>query len=187
MTSAALLALAVALAMDAFAVALVTGLSQRPLRPAPLLRMSLAFGGFQAGMPVIGWLAGRAVYRTISPVDHWIAFGLLAFVGGKMILESRRGDDDKPKADDPTRGLPLLLLSIATSIDALAVGISLSMIGQPIAFPALVIGVVCAGFTAVGMVLGGRIGTRWGSRVEVFGGLILIGLGVKILVEHLSA
>jgi putative Mn2+ efflux pump MntP len=187
MSFPALLALAVALAMDAFAVALVTGLAQRPLRPAPLARMSLAFGAFQAGMPVLGWLAGRAVYQYIGAVDHWIAFGLLAFVGGKMIHEARQDGDEGTKPGDPTRGLPLLLLSIATSIDALAVGLSLSMLGQPIAFAATVIGVVCAGFTAAGMSLGGRIGDRWGARVEVFGGIILIGIGVKILLEHLFA
>jgi len=187
MSFAALLALAVALAMDAFAVALVTGLSLRPLRAGQLMRMSLAFGLFQAGMPVLGWLAGKAVYRYISAVDHWIAFGLLAFVGGKMLYEALHGDDDDDgKTGDPTRGMALLILAIATSIDALAVGLSLSVIGQPIAFAALVIGVVCAGFTATGMLLGRRIGTWWGPRVEVFGGLILIGIGVKILVEHLG-
>jgi putative Mn2+ efflux pump MntP len=172
--------------MDAFAVALVTGLSLRPLRAPQLLRMSLAFGLFQAGMPLLGWLAGKAVYRYISAVDHFIAFGLLAFVGGKMLYEALRGGDDDGKAGDPTRGMALLILAIATSIDALAVGLSLSVIGQPIAFAALVIGVVCAGFTATGMLLGRRIGAWWGPRVEVFGGLILIGIGVKILVEHLG-
>ena len=187
MSLTALLALAVALAMDAFAVALVTGLSLRPLRASQLARMALAFGLFQAGMPVIGWFAGKVVYRYISAVDHWIAFGLLVFVGGKMVYEAIRGDDDqKGKAGDPTRGMALFILAIATSIDALAVGLSLSMIGQPIAFAALVIGLVCAGFTATGMLLGRRIGAWWGPRVEVFGGLILVGIGVKILVEHLG-
>jgi putative Mn2+ efflux pump MntP len=187
MSLAALLALAVALAMDAFAVALVTGLSLRPLRASQLLRMSLAFGLFQAGMPVLGWFAGKAVHGYISAVDHWIAFGLLAIVGGKMVYEAIRGDDDQESnAGDSTRGMALIILAIATSIDALAVGLSLSMIGQPIAFPALVIGLVCAGFTATGMLLGRRIGAAWGPRVNIFGGLILIGIGVKILVEHLG-
>lgn len=188
MSFVALLALAVALAMDAFAVAIVTGLSLKPLRAPQLLRMSLAFGAFQALMPALGWIAGKAVYRYISAVDHWIAFGLLAVVGGKMLYEALGGDDDHEdgRESDPTRGFALLVLAIATSIDALAVGLSLSMIGQPIAFAALVIGVVCAGFTATGMLLGRRIGALWGPRVEVFGGLILIGIGVKILVEHLG-
>lgn len=188
MSIASLFALAVALAMDAFAVALVTGLALRPLRLAQLVRMSLCFGLFQALMPILGWSLGKAVYRSIATYDHWIAFVLLAFVGGKMLVEAlyKKGEN-QPTATDGTRGISLLILAIATSIDALAVGLSLSMLGVSIAFPALVIGLVCIGFTAAGMVLGRRIGALWGPRVEIFGGLVLIGIGIKILVEHLGA
>jgi manganese efflux pump family protein len=186
MGSLSLLALAVALAMDAFAVAIVTGLTLNPMTRRHVFRLSFHFGLFQALMPTIGWLVGAAVYRYISAFDHWVAFGLLAFVGGKMLWEA--GHDDKgesPRTIDPTAGWSLVVLSVATSIDALAVGLSLAMIGSTIVVPAVVIGVVASGFTGAGMVLGRRIGALWGKRVEVVGGLILVGIGVKIVVEHL--
>jgi putative Mn2+ efflux pump MntP len=179
-----LLALAVALAMDAFAVAIVTGLTLESMTRRHVFRLAFHFGLFQALMPVLGWLAGVAVRDYIAAFDHWVAFGLLAFVGGKMIWEARRGPEDARPAGDPTSGWALLLLSVATSIDALAVGLSLAMVGSTIIMPAMVIGVVAAAFTAVGMALGRRIGSFWGKRVEVLGGLILIGIGVKIVIEH---
>ena len=181
-----LVALAVALAMDAFAVAIVTGLTLNPLTRRHVVRLSFHFGLFQALMPLLGWAAGHAVYAYIAAVDHWIAFGLLAFVGGKMIYEALRGEEESRYSNDPTSGWTLVMLSVATSIDALAVGLSLAMIGSTIVVPALVIGIVAAAFTATGMVLGRRIGSRWGKRVEIFGGLVLIAIGVKILIEHLS-
>jgi manganese efflux pump family protein len=182
-----LLSLAVALAMDAFAVAIVTGLTLNPMTGRQVFRLAFHFGLFQALMPTIGWLAGHAVQRYISAFDHWVAFGLLAFVGGKMLWEGWHGEGDGKVLGDPTSGWALLLLSVATSIDALAVGLSLAMIGSSIVVPAVVIGLVAAGFTATGMLLGQRIGIIWGKRVEVFGGLILIGIGIKIVVEHLLA
>lgn len=183
----ALIATAFALAMDAFAVALVTGLVVDRLTPGRILRMSAAFGAFQAVMPAIGWGAGHLVHRFIAPVDHWIAFALLAFVGVRMIRGGLRGDDEEEKrGQDPTNGMRLLVLSVATSIDALAVGLSLAMIGSPIVVPSITIGVVAAGMTAAGMGLGRRIASFWGSRVEVAGGLVLIGIGVKIVIEHLG-
>jgi manganese efflux pump family protein len=181
-----LLALAVALAMDAFAVAIVTGITLKPLTGRHVVRLSFHFGLFQALMPTIGWAAGHAVYAYIAAVDHWIAFGLLAFVGGKMIREALHGEEETTYSDDPTSGWTLVMLSVATSIDALAVGLSLAMTGSTIVVPAVVIGLVAAAFTATGMVLGKRIGAQRGKRVEVLGGLILIGIGVKILIEHLS-
>jgi len=182
-----LLALAVALAMDAFAVAIVTGLTLKPLTRRHIFRLAFHFGLFQALMPIIGWAAGTAVHKYIAAFDHWVAFALLAFVGGKMVWEALHGEKDDNAPSDPTTGWQLLLLSVATSIDALAVGLSLAMIDSPIVVPAVVIGLVAAAFTASGMVLGRRIGTIWGKRVEVFGGLILIGIGVKIVLEHLFA
>jgi len=183
-----LLALAVALAMDAFAVAIVTGLTLTSMTRRHVFRLAFHFGLFQALMPVIGWLAGSSVHEYIAAFDHWIAFGLLGFVGGKMLWGGAHEDlGEGPAGSDPTSGWSLLVLSVATSIDALAVGLSLAMVGAAIVVPALVIGLVAAAFTAVGMVLGRRIGALWGKRVEVLGGLILIGIGIKILAEHLLA
>jgi manganese efflux pump family protein len=180
-----LVALACALAMDAFAVAIVTGLTLDPLTRRHVFRLAFHFGLFQALMPIVGWAAGSAVYRHIAAIDHWVAFGLLAFVGGRMLWGAWREQEDERPAGDPTSGWSLLVLSVATSIDALAVGLSLAMIGSAIVVPALVIGIVAGAFTAVGMLLGRRIGTLWGKRVEVLGGLILLAIGIRILVEHL--
>lgn len=179
-----LLALAVALALDAFAVAIVAGLGLQPLTRRHVLRLAASFGAFQALMPALGWLAGKAVHAYISDFDHWIALALLALVGGKMILGAFGGEDEAAPATDPTSGWTLLMLSIATSIDALAAGLSLAMIGEGIAVPALVIGLVAAAFTAAGMVLGRRVGALWGKRVEVVGGIVLIAIGVRIVIEH---
>ena len=179
-------ALAVALAMDAFAVAIVTGLTIKPLTGRHVFRLAFHFGLFQFLMPIIGWAAGYAVQKHIADFDHWVAFGLLGFIGGKMIWGSLRGDSQgRNSRNDPTSGWQLIVLSIATSIDALAVGLSLGLIGSAIVKPALIIGVVAAGFTTIGMALGRKIGSGWGKRVEVVGGLILIAIGVKILVDHL--
>ncbi len=180
-----LFALACALAMDAFAVAIVNGLTLRPLTGRHVFRLAFHFGLFQALMPVVGWLAGSAVHRYISAIDHWVAFMLLAFVGGKMLWGAvRDGHESTPFENDPTSGWSLVVLSVATSIDALAVGLSLAMIGSAIIVPAVVIGVVASAFTVVGMLLGRRIGSLWGKRVEMLGGLILVGIGLKIVVEH---
>ena len=179
-----LIGLALALAMDAFAVALGTGTVLARLTGRHLFRLGFHFGLFQALMPVIGWLAGQTVMHWVAAWDHWIAFGLLSLIGGRMIHQAF--SEEEASADrDPTRGLSLVMLSIATSIDALAVGFSLSVIGVSIWMPALVIGLVAGGLTVVGMFLGDRIGARWGSRVEIFGGLVLIAIGIKVLVEHL--
>lgn len=178
-----LLGIALALAMDAFAVALGAGMLLDPLTGRHLFRLGFHFGLFQALMPILGWLAGRTVQHLISAYDHWIAFALLGFVGGKMLYEAWHDAEEK-SADDPTRGLSLVLLSLATSIDALAVGLSLALLGVSIWTPAAVIGLVAGVLTVVGMLLGRRIGALWGPRVEIAGGLVLIAIGVKIVVEH---
>lgn len=185
MDAITLTGLALALAMDAFAVALGTGAVLSRLTGRHLFRLGFHFGLFQALMPVIGWLAGLTIIQWVEAWDHWIAFSLLAIIGGRMIYEAF-SDEENTDDRDPTKGLSLVLLSIATSIDALAVGFSLSVIGVSIWMPALVIGLVAGVLTIVGMLLGGRIGDRWGSRVEIFGGLVLIAIGIKILIEHLS-
>ena len=184
MDAITLTGLALALAMDAFAVALGTGAVLSRLTGRHLFRLGFHFGLFQALMPVIGWLAGLTIIQWVEAWDHWIAFSLLAIIGGRMIYEAF-SDEEKANDRDPTKGLSLVLLSIATSIDALAVGFSLSVIGVSIWMPALVIGLVAGVLTIAGMLLGGRIGDRWGTRVEIFGGLVLIAIGIKILIEHL--
>ena len=179
-------AIAVALAMDAFAVAIVTGLTVKPLTRRHVFRLAFHFGLFQFFMPIIGWAAGTAVQKHIADLDHWVAFGLLSFIGGKMIWGSLSGDSRKSDSrNDPTSGWQLIVLSIATSIDALAVGLSLGLIGSAIIKPAVIIGMVAAGFTAIGMALGRQIGSVWGKRVEIAGGLILIAIGIKIVIDHL--
>ena len=149
------------------------------------MRLSVAFGLFQFLMPLIGWLAGSTVADLIQAFDHWIAFALLVLIGGKMIREGFEKEGHEEKADQ-TRGWPLLLLSIATSIDALAVGFSFSILKTPILFPAAVIGLVCFGMTAVGMFFGKVLARIFGRKVEIAGGLVLIAIGVKILMEHLG-
>jgi putative Mn2+ efflux pump MntP len=179
-----ILALAVALAMDAFAVAVATGLKLR-CSFAQTARMAGAFGAFQFLMPVAGWFLGLTVRSYIEAFDHWVAFVLLAFVGGKMLYGAWKGGDDE--CADPTKGATLALLALATSIDALAVGISLAMLKADIWGPAAVIGLVCFCITAAGMRVG-RIVAREGgglaARANVLGGLVLMGIGFKILLEH---
>jgi putative Mn2+ efflux pump MntP len=179
-----LIGIAVALAMDAFAVALGAGLMLPKLTGRHLFRFGFHFGLFQALMPILGWLAGVSIRTYIEAFDHWLAFGLLSLVGGKMLWEAWHPDDQQTEPNDPTRGLSLVMLSIATSIDALAVGLSLAVLGVNIWLPALVIGLVAGSLTVAGMMLGRRLGQAWGKRVEIFGGLVLIAIGVKILVEH---
>lgn len=186
MDAITLLGLALALAMDAFAVALGTGTVLARLTGRHIFRLGFHFGLFQALMPVIGWLAGQTVVQFVSAWDHWIAFTLLVLIGGRMIREAL-SDEEKPDDRDPTRGLSLVMLSIATSVDALAVGFSLGVIGVSIWFPAFVIGLVAGALTVVGMLVGYRIGDRWGPKVEILGGVVLIMIGARILFEHLLA
>ena len=187
MSSLALLALAAALAMDAFAVAVVVGMADLPLTGRRVFRLSFHFGLFQALMPTLGWLAGTTVQQAFAPVDHWVALALIALIGGRMLWGATRGEPGPPATRDATRGWSLVALSVATSIDAFAAGLSLALLGVRILVPALVVGAVAAAFTLVVMTLGRRIGLRWGRRVEALGGLLLIALGVKIVIEHLSA
>jgi putative Mn2+ efflux pump MntP len=175
--------IALALAMDAFAVALAAGGVINPLTRRHLFRLGFHFGLFQALMPIAGWLVGMAVQQWISAYDHWIAFVLLAVVGGRMIQEAFDEKKDK-SASDPTRGLTMVMLSVATSIDALAVGLSLAMLGVSVWLPAAVIGAVAGVLTVCGMLLGRRLGNNWGKRVEICGGLVLCIIGLKILLEH---
>ena len=180
-----LVALAVALAMDAFAVAVATGAGLKAVSGRQTFRLAYHFGLFQALMPVLGWAAGHTFSKAIEAFDHWAAFGLLAIVGGHMIVEAIRGRADRPRRD-PTRGMTLVLLSLATSMDALAVGLSLALLNVSIWWPSAVIGLVCAAFTAGGLHLGrmAAAATRLGRFAEIAGGLVLLAIGVRLLAQH---
>lgn len=185
MDTLSLIALAVALAMDAFAVALAAGAILHPLTFRPCFRLAFHFGLFQAMMPVIGWLAGLTVQSFVATWSHWIAFFLLLYIGGRMVREALGAEEGEERANDPSRGLTMVALSVATSIDALAVGLTLAMLDVVIWVPSMVIGLVACGFTVLGLFLGTRAGQRWGKRVEVAGGAILIAIGLKILLTAL--
>lgn len=184
MNPVTVLFIALGLAMDAFAVSIVAGSVYRQLRVRHALRMALFFGAFQAAMPLVGSLAGLGLKAYISPYDHWIAFGLLAFVGGKMIYEAF-AIESAEKNLDPSNLMVLLALSIATSIDALAVGVTLSLLTRSVAFAVVVIGLITFGLSYAGVVIGKRFGHFCESRIEVLGGLVLIAIGVRILLAHL--
>ena len=179
------LLIAFGLAMDAFAVALGVGATRRDVWFRPGFRLAFHFGLFQFMMPVIGWGVGATVVQFIAAYDHWVAFGLLAYVGGKMIKESFQ-EGDYASSTDPTRRWTLIMLAIATSIDALAVGLSLAMLQVPILSPSIIIGIVAAAMTALGLALGNRLGKAFGKRMELVGGLVLLGIGIRVVVSHLS-
>ncbi len=181
MSTIELLIIAIGLAMDAFAVSLVASSSGRCRDGRAAFRLAFHFGLFQFAMPVIGWLGGSLVADAISAWDHWAAFGLLAFVGGRMIHGSR--DPVDKTAVDPSRGWSLVMLSIATSIDALAVGISLAMLEVSIWYASGVIGLVAALLSLVGVRLGSQVPARLGKRMELVGGILLMLIGVRILLD----
>jgi putative Mn2+ efflux pump MntP len=190
LTFAAILVLAIGLAMDATAVAASRGLAVSAVRARYVLLAALYFGGFQALMPLVGWLVGASFGRFVIAWDHWIAFGMLAAIGGKMIHEAWSAEPGAPERSSDAQLFShraLLLLAIATSIDALAAGVMLPVIGAPLLLSLLTIGVTTAVLSAVGVLLGQRFGALLGRRLDVFGGLVLVGLGIKILVEHLSS
>ena len=179
--------IALGLAMDAFAVSVGVSVSQEGLSRLQTFRLAASFGFFQFMMPIIGWLAGQTVLDIIKSVDHWVAFGLLFLVGAKMIFESFSGKEKSVKPDgDPTKGVILVVLSVATSIDALAVGLSFAALDQPVLFPSVIIGVVAFLMTVAGLKIGPFIGSRMGKSTEFIGGIILILIGVKILADHLG-
>ena len=169
--------------MDAFTVSIVSGTAYRQLKVKHALRIALSFGAFQALMPLVGSLAGLTIRDYIADYDHWVAFGLLAAVGGKMIYESFK--ITPKKKFNPNDVFVLLLLSIATSIDALAVGITLSFLDVSIALAVVVIGLVTFILSYLGVYIGKKAGQFFESRIEAIGGIVLIALGIKILIEHL--
>ncbi len=177
--------IAVGLSADCFAVALCGGISIRAPSFSQVSRLSLAFGFFQTLMAFLGWLAGRAILGLIASYDHWVAFGLLAFVGSRMVWESFHSDDDHGKDTDVTKGLSLLVLSVATSIDSLAVGLSFALLRINIALASSTIGAVAFLVTAIGFLLGRKAGHLMERRAEMVGGIILICIGFKILLSHI--
>ncbi len=176
--------IAVSLAMDAFAVSIASGTAYKQLKINHAFRMAAFFGGFQAFMPLIGSLAGTAAKEFIAGYDHWVAFGILIAIGIKMIYESFKISPVENNFD-PANILVLLVLSIATSIDALAVGITLSLITNRIITAVIIIGIVTFVLSYAGVFIGKKFGHFFESKIEAVGGLILIGIGAKILLEHL--
>jgi putative Mn2+ efflux pump MntP len=181
----AIIAIALGLSMDAFAVSVVTGAAYKELHIRHTLRMAGFFGGFQAFMPAIGYLAGLTVSQYILGYDHWIAFVILSAVGLKMIYESFKIKEER-KAMHPANLAMLLVLAIATSIDALAVGVTLSLITKQIAEAVIIIGVVTFGLSCAGVYIGKKFGHFFESGIEAIGGLVLIGLGIKIVLQHVA-
>lgn len=179
----------IGLSMDAFAVAICKGLGMRKVNYKQMLLIALFFGGFQALMPLLGWLLGRQFEQYITSVDHWIAFALLVLIGTNMLREARKGDDTTDAETVYDAPLPLgqlLLMAIATSIDALAVGISFAFLGVNIWLAIAIIGTTTFLISAAGVFIGNRFGNRYEKRATIAGGIILILLGVKILLEHLG-
>jgi len=180
------LAIAVGLAMDAAAVSLAAAAANHASNGRATFRLAFHFGLFQFMMPVAGWAAGAAVASGIASIDHWVAFALLAFVGGRMVRAGVKRDSQETFSRDPSRGVTLVLLSVATSIDALAVGWTLAMLGARIWYAAVIIGLVTGTLSVVAIRLGNRLGAAAGRRMEVVGGIILLLIGARILVQHLG-
>lgn len=176
--------IAIGLSMDAFGVSVAGGITAKDRKFPLALKMALFFGGFQALMPVLGWILGLGFKSYITGVDHWVAFGLLFVIGCRMIYESTRTEARRKKINAESIWL-LLFLSIATSIDALAVGLSFAFLDASIALPAVIIGLVTFAVSFTGVAAGGRLGLVFGNKIEIAGGLILIGIGAKILAQHL--
>ncbi|MFC1521788.1 manganese efflux pump MntP family protein [Elusimicrobiota bacterium] len=179
-----ILLIAVALAMDSFAVAIACGIIIRQIKIFDILRIASFFALFQGTMPIAGWLAGIRVRALIAGIDHWVAFGLLAIIGARMIYEALKPGFAR-KAFNPLHTATLLVLSIATSIDALAAGLSLAILKIPIVFSAIIIAITTFIFSFIGVRIGKKLGAAFERKVEIFGGAILISIGVKILLEHL--
>ena len=181
--------LAVSLAIDCFTVSITSGIILHRIRWGIFLKMAFLFGLFQAAMPFLGWLGASRFNHLIETYDHWIAFALLAFLGIRMIREHFK--DEEERSFDPTRMKVMLRLAVATSIDALAVGISFAFTGfrtlSSLLYPLTAIGIASFVISLAGSLIGVFFGKRFNLRVEIFGGLVLIGIGVKILFEHLLA
>ena len=174
--------IAIGLAMDAFAVSIAKGISVTKDKMRAAILLASLFGGFQALMPLIGWLAGLGLEDIITGIDHWIAFGLLGFIGAKMIYDTTKSEEGKGEEVTLIVGLTL---AVATSIDALMVGLSFAFLETPILVPILIIGLVTFVLSYVGVIFGSKMGSIFGKNIKIIGGVILILIGVRILIEHL--
>lgn len=183
MTLTELFIIAVGLSMDAFAVSIGKGLSLRRVRPKHLLLAGAWFGGFQALMPLVGYTCGVSFAEAVTHIDHWIAFVLLVLIGGKMLHDGLAGEEEPSDADFSVH--TMFLLAVATSIDALAVGVSFAFLHVDLLFSVLSIGLTTFAFSAAGIEIGHLFGNRWRSRAELLGGVVLVAMGAKILIEHL--
>ena len=179
-----IIVIAMGLAMDAAAVSLAAAAGGFAGNGRAVFRLAFHFGLFQFMMPVIGWFLGVGFVSYFKAVDHWIAFGLLAFVGIRMIREGMDTSED-PMRKDPSRGMTMVMLSLATSIDALAVGLSLAMMDINIWYPSVMIGVITSAMSLTAIAMGKRLGTLFGKRMEIAGGVILLGIGLRILIVSL--
>ena len=180
-----LLGISLGLAMDAFAVSIAAAVTVAPFTPRHTFRLAFHFGLFQFMMPIFGWLAGGELASRIGQYDHWVAFGLLWLIGGKMLLEAV-GKTERDSKIDPTRGLMLVTLSLATSIDALAVGASMALMRVSIWLPCVVIGLVASAMSIVGIRFGSRFGPGLGRWAEAAGGCVLLLIGLRILIADLA-
>ncbi|MBO6054482.1 MAG: manganese efflux pump [Oscillospiraceae bacterium] len=185
MTTLELFLLAVGLAMDAFAVSICKGLAVRKVKLKHALICGAWFGVFQALMPALGYLLASTFSRHIQSIDHWVAFGLLSIIGGNMIREALSKKEEEP-ADASFKAGAMFLLAVATSIDALAVGVSFAFLEIRILMPVLLIGAITFVISAAGVKVGSVFGTKFEKKAELLGGVVLIILGVKILLEHLG-
>ena len=180
----ALFLISLGVSADAFAVALGKGLHMRRFAVRQAVVIAVVFGLFQAVMPLLGWLLGTTFAGAIADYDHWVAFGLLALVGGKMLWEAFSGHEDTDEDTDRLRIRELLVLAIATSIDALAVGVTLAFLPVSIGWAVLLIGITTAVLSFVGVAVGRRVGARFGKPAEIAGGVVLILIGVQVVLEH---
>ena len=181
-----LILIAIGLSMDAFAVAVCKGLKMYKLQYKQLICIAVFFGGFQALMPLIGWFVGKQFESYISAFDHWIAFALLVFIGGKMLLEALSPREEETDKKECLNLKELTILAFATSIDALAVGITFAIIEVSIVSAISIIGIITLFLCAIGVFVGHRFGKIFGNKAEILGGSILILIGLKILLEHLG-
>jgi len=174
----------IGLAMDAFTVSLGIGTSGQANDQRSKFRLAFHFGVFQMGMTIIGWFAGNTVAGFIENLDHWVAMALLSYVGGNMIRSGLHPDVES-QLSDPSKGKLLVILSVATSIDAFAVGLSMAMLNAPWLIPSILIGVITLVLSSFGLMAGDKLGKKFGKRMEILGGLILLGIGLRVLITHL--
>lgn len=178
----AVIIIAVALSMDAFAVSITSGVCIKDIKPSSALKISLSFGTFQMIMPVLGWLIGLSFAKILYSIDHWIAFVILTFLGSKMIYESRKEESECPNF---LNNKTLLFLSLATSIDAFAIGITFALLKTYIIFPVLTIGIITFLISFFGVFIGKKFGDKFERNAEIIGGIILIIIGIRILIIHI--